>query len=89
VSRGQKYVLPGKTPAGTDIHRACEDSGMDAEDLRLAVYRAFAETGRAPKPGELATELGTEVREVAAGLTELARGRLGLLRAAPPAARGG
>jgi len=48
---------------------------MDAEDLRLAVYRAFAETGRAPKPGELATELGTEVREVAAGLTELARGR--------------
>jgi hypothetical protein len=75
VSRGQKYVLPGKTPAGTDIHRACEDSGMDAEDLRLAVYRAFAETGRAPKPGELATELGTEAREVAAGLTELARGR--------------
>ena len=36
---------------------------MDAEDLRLAVYRAFAETGRAPKPGELATELGTEVRK--------------------------
>jgi len=57
VSRGQKYVLPGKTPAGIGIHRACEDSGMDAEDLRLAVYRAFAETGRAPEPGELATEL--------------------------------
>ena len=48
---------------------------MDAEDLRLAVYRAFAETGRAPEPGELATELGTETREVAAGLAELARGR--------------
>ena len=29
---------------------------MDAEDLRLAVYRAFAETGRAPEPGELGTE---------------------------------
>ena len=48
---------------------------MDAEDLRLAVYRAFAETGRAPEPGELATELGTETREVGAGLAELARGR--------------
>ena len=48
---------------------------MDAEDLRLAVYRAFAETGRAPEPGELATELGTETREVAAGLAELACGR--------------
>jgi len=48
---------------------------MDAEDLRLAVYRAFAETGRAPEPGELATELGTETREVGACLAELARGR--------------
>jgi hypothetical protein len=48
---------------------------MDAEDLRLAVYRAFAETGRAPEPGELATKLGTEAREVATGLAELARGR--------------
>jgi hypothetical protein len=48
---------------------------MDAEDLRLAVYRAFAETGRAPEPDELAAKLGTEAREVAAGLAELARGR--------------
>jgi Alkylmercury lyase len=48
---------------------------MDAEDLRLAVYRAFAETGRAPEPGELAGKLGTGEREVAAGLAELARGR--------------
>jgi Alkylmercury lyase len=75
VSRGQKYVLPGKTPAGIGIHRACEDSGMDAEDLRLAVYRAFAETGRAPGSGELAAELGVEAAEVAAGLAELAHGR--------------
>jgi hypothetical protein len=75
VSRGQKYVLSGKTPAGIGIHRACEDSGMDAEDLRRAVYRAFAETGGAPEPGELATKLGTGAREVAAGLAELARGR--------------
>jgi hypothetical protein len=48
---------------------------MDAEDLRLAVYRAFAETGRAPEHGELAGKLGTGAPEVAAGLAELARGR--------------
>jgi hypothetical protein len=51
---------------------------MDAEDLRLAVYRAFAETGRVPEPGELAGKLGTGAREVAAGLAELARGDLPL-----------
>jgi hypothetical protein len=33
---------------------------MDGEDLRLAVYAAFAETGRAPQPGELAAQLGYE-----------------------------
>jgi hypothetical protein len=53
----------------------CEDGGMDGEDLRLAVYRAFAETGRAPRPGELAARLDTDVQQVAAGLGELARGR--------------
>ena len=34
---------------------------MDAEDLRLAVYRAFAETGRAPGAGELAGQFGVEI----------------------------
>jgi hypothetical protein len=53
----------------------CEDGGMDGEDLRLAVYLAFAETGRAPRPGELAARLDTDVQQVAAGLGELARGR--------------
>jgi len=48
---------------------------MDDEDLRLAVYRAFAATGRAPGHGELAAQLGASVQEVAAGLGELARGR--------------
>jgi Alkylmercury lyase len=48
---------------------------MDSEDLRLAVYRAFAGTGRAPEHGELAAQLGADVQEVAAGLDELARGR--------------
>ena len=48
---------------------------MDSEDLRLAVYRAFAETGRAPGSGALAAQLGAEAPEVVAGLSELARGR--------------
>jgi hypothetical protein len=48
---------------------------MDAEDLRLAVYAAFAETGRAPRADELAAQLGGDAREVGGGLAELARGR--------------
>ena len=46
---------------------------MDGEDLRLAVYRTFAETGRAPDSSELAGQFGVDVLEVAAGLDELAR----------------
>jgi hypothetical protein len=34
---------------------------MDSEDLRLAVYRAFAGTGRAPEPVQLAGQLGADV----------------------------
>ena len=48
---------------------------MDREDLRLAVYRAFAETGRAPDASALAAQFGAEASEVVAGLSELARGR--------------
>jgi hypothetical protein len=48
---------------------------MDIEDLRLTVYRAFAETGQAPGADELAGELGAEVPAVAEGLAELARAR--------------
>jgi hypothetical protein len=48
---------------------------MDNEDLRLAVYRAFAETGRAPHADELAAEFGAEIPAVTAGLEELARAR--------------
>jgi hypothetical protein len=43
---------------------------MDSEDLRLAVYRAFAATGRAPGPAALAARLGAGEPEVAAGLTD-------------------
>jgi len=48
---------------------------MDLEDLRLAVYRAFAETGRAPETAELARRLGANTADAAAGLTELAEAR--------------
>ena len=48
---------------------------MDYEDLRLAVYRAFAETGRAPGAGELAGQFGVEATVIAEGLEELARAR--------------
>jgi hypothetical protein len=40
---------------------------MDGEDLRLAVYRTFAETGRAPDSSEPAGQFGVDVLEVAAG----------------------
>ncbi len=36
---------------------------MDTEDVRLAVYRSFAETGRAPKPGSLADGVLRELHE--------------------------
>src|SRR5207248_10692749 len=78
VSCGQKYVLLEQTPGARVFIGLGQDGGMDSEDLRLAVYRAFAGTGRAPEPGELAGQFGTDVREVAAGLDELAgSGRLG------------
>src|SRR6266566_5159672 len=64
VPLGQKYVLLGKTPGGRQTHRLCEDGAMDAEDLRLAVYRAFAETGRAPRSDELGRQLGAGAQEV-------------------------
>jgi len=48
---------------------------MDIEDVRLAVYRAFAETGRAPRADELAEQLGAEVPVIAKNLQELARAR--------------
>ena len=48
---------------------------MDSEDLRLAVYQAFARTGRAPEAAELAGQLGTDLPAVTGGLAELARAR--------------
>lgn len=51
------------------------NGGVDAEDLRLAVYRTFAGTGRVPRANELAGQFGAELPTVAAGLEELARAR--------------
>jgi hypothetical protein len=48
---------------------------MDTEELRLAVYRAFAWTGQAPRVAELAEQCGADVQAVRAGLAELARAR--------------
>lgn len=48
---------------------------MDAEDLRVAVYRSFATTGRAPELSDLAADFGVTVAGAADGLRELARAR--------------
>jgi hypothetical protein len=59
-----------------DLRRKPRDAGrVTDEDLRLAVYRALASTGRAPSPPELAQALGTPVREVRRGLAALAGSR--------------
>src|SRR5215813_1372356 len=54
---------------------AGQHGGMDREDLRLAVYRSFAESGRAPTPAELASRCGTDVPAVRRGPKELAASR--------------
>lgn len=48
---------------------------MDLEGLRLAVYRSFAQVGRAPNAGDLAEQQMLDLGTVRAGLTELARAR--------------
>lgn len=48
---------------------------MDVEELRLAVYRSFARTGRVPGPAGLADLLGTDEAAVRAGLRQLAEAR--------------
>ena len=45
------------------------------ETLRLAIYHAFADDGRAPVPDVLARQLGLPPAEIDADLHELARQR--------------
>ena len=65
----------GSLASSSAYARVCEDGGMDSEDLRLAVYRSFAETGRAPGADELGRQFGVGAAVVAEGLDELARAR--------------
>lgn len=55
---------------------------MDSEELRLAVYRAFARTGRPPLLAGLADQCGADEQAVTAGLAGLARARHLVLDAA-------
>jgi hypothetical protein len=48
---------------------------MQSEDLRLAVYRSFAQMGHAPGRDALADQFGVPVAQVADGLRELAERR--------------
>jgi hypothetical protein len=48
---------------------------MEVEELRLAVYRAFAQTGQAPDPDALAGQFQVPGSEVADGLRDLAEQR--------------
>jgi Alkylmercury lyase len=48
---------------------------MDTEDIRLAVYRRFADTGRPPTPIELADSFGVDENTIRASLATLAAAR--------------
>lgn len=48
---------------------------MDTEDVRLAVYRRFADSGRPPTPSELAGSFGVDEQHVRAALQSLAASR--------------
>lgn len=50
-------------------------SQLILDDLRLAVYRAFAADGRVPDSAELARQLGVDPAEAAEGLRALAAAR--------------
>jgi hypothetical protein len=55
--------------------RLCQNNGLNAEDLRLAVYRSFAQSGRAPSARDLAEQLASDPPTVIGGLKELADAR--------------
>jgi hypothetical protein len=55
--------------------RAIASRGMDREDLRLAVYRSFADSGTAPHPDALASQFDVSADVVRDGLEDLAAAR--------------
>ena len=48
---------------------------MDRENLRLKIYRTFAETAKAPSLSELANHFGSTIEDVRSTLGELAQAR--------------
>jgi hypothetical protein len=60
--------------AGQRLMRTAGLEGSD-EDLRLAVYGSFAESGRVPDAAELAADLGLDEQDARAGLRRLAVAR--------------
>lgn len=46
---------------------------MDSNQVRVAIYRGFVESGRPPMPLELAAAAGVSLAEVEAAIHELAR----------------
>ena len=58
-------------------------AGTDVEDLRVAVYRSLASTGRVPSVPTLAETLGWTAHDVRAGLVALHEARHLVLRPAP------
>lgn len=56
----------------TAVLASAHTSGMELEDLRLAVYRGFAIAGQAHEPEELARQLHVQPAQVADGLRALA-----------------
>ena len=74
LSAAEDPVIP-MSPRSCDhvtTLRIWEDARVDLEDLRLAVYRSFARTGRPPRAGDLAERLALDVATVRAGLAALA-----------------
>ena len=59
---------PANDAAATD---SAATDGAATEDVRLAVYRHFAETGDAPSPADLATRTGWSAAVVRAALERL------------------
>ncbi len=45
---------------------------MDSDDVRVAIYRSFIDTGRPPMPIDLAAELGAPLRDVEEAIRSLA-----------------
>ncbi len=62
-------------PPLDEAGRSAPTFGMDVETLRLAVYRGFAQDGRAPSHGSMAATCSATLDQVRQGLEQLASDR--------------